>query len=46
MEIQAALPVALKVILRETSLLNCGMSQDMNGTKIAGPCFIHRLMVS
>lgn len=46
MEILAALQVALKVILREISLLSCGMSQDMNGTKIVGLCFIHRLMVS
>ena len=46
MEIQAALPVVLRVILREISSLNCGMSQDMNGTKIVGLCFIRRLMVS
>lgn len=46
MEILAALQVASKVILREISLLNCGMSQDMNVTKIAGLCFIHRSMVS
>lgn len=46
MEILAALQVALQVILRETSLLNCGMYQDTNVTKIVGLCFIHRLMVS
>ena len=46
MEILAALQVALKVILREISSLNCGMSQGMNGTKIADLCFILRLMVS
>ena len=46
MEILAAPQVALKVILKEISLLNSGMCQDMIVTKIAGLCFIHRLMVS
>lgn len=46
MEILAALQVASKVILREISLLNCGMYQDMNDIKIADLSFIHRLMVS
>ena len=45
MEILVALQAALKVIVREISLSNFGMYQDMTDTKSVGLFFIHKVMV-
>jgi hypothetical protein len=44
MEVQAVRLITL-VILKGTSLLSCGMSQDMNATKNAAQFSIRRLTV-
>jgi len=46
MQVLAAPPIALKLMLKEISLLNFGISQGMTGTKIADLFSIRKLMVS
>ena len=45
MEVLAALQIALKVMLKEISLLNYGISQVMIVIKIVDLFSIHKLMV-